>query len=63
MIVSFVFNEDVQIILTPVGDDDYKLLDLALNGKKVREIRMPLRDSESQDRAVIVLTKEGAPRE
>lgn len=59
MKVSFEFCDDCRIILSPESDDDYRLLDVALNGKKVREIIKPVRDSEKQDRAVIVLVKDG----
>lgn len=58
MKTAFHFNGEIEILLTPESDQDFKLLDLAFNGTKVREIRKPVKDSETKESLTIVLTRE-----
>ena len=58
MKTEFRFNGDIQLLLTPESEQDFKLLDLAFTQTVVREIRRPVRDSESKESLTIVLVRE-----
>lgn len=58
---SFVFNGDAQLLLIPEHDDDYKALDLLLNGKRLKDVKKPVKDSEQQEAAVFTFTREKDP--
>ena len=58
MKTEFRFNGDIQILMTPESDQDWKLLDLAFNGTKVTEILKPVKDSETKESLTIVLRRE-----
>ena len=58
MKTEFRFNGDIQLLLTPESDQDFKLLELAFNGTKVREIRKCVKDSETKESLTIILARE-----
>jgi hypothetical protein len=51
-------NGHAHLLLIPQNDDDWKLLDLMFNGRKVVEIRRAVRDSEAMECVTIVLARE-----
>ena len=44
----------VQMHLPPESQDDWRILEIITDGKRVSEVRKPIKESESQEQAVIV---------
>ena len=44
----------VQMHLTPESQDDWRILEIITDGKRVSEVRKPIKESQSQEQAVIV---------
>lgn len=51
---SFIFNSDVQVVLTPENEEDKALLSLAFNGRLVQTIKDGGKEKES---TVLVLIR------
>lgn len=51
-------DSEAQLLLYPENEDDYQALSLLLNGKKVIDIKRPVRDSVNQDFAILTLSRE-----
>ena len=49
----------VQMHLTPESQDDWRILEIITDGKRVSEVRKPIKESQSQEQAVIVFVAAG----
>lgn len=58
MKTEFRFNGHAQLLLVPEHEDDWKALDLLLNGKKLVDVKKPVRDSEVQEAATFTFSRE-----
>lgn len=48
MRIEFRYNGDANLILYPETEDDWKALDLLMNGKTVKDVQRPVRESERE---------------
>lgn len=49
----------VQMHLTPESQDDWRILEIITDGKRVSEVRKPIKESQTQEQAIIVFVPGG----
>lgn len=47
-------DSGVQMHLTPESQDDWRILESITDGKRVSEVRKPVKESQSQEQVVIM---------
>ena len=52
----------VQMYLTPESQDDWRILEIITDGKRVSEVRKPVKESQTQEQAVIVFVAVGGDK-
>ena len=55
-------NLGVQLHLTPQSQDDWRILEIITDGKRVSEVRKPIKESQTQEQAVIVFVAAGGDK-